>query len=544
MRLDTAVAPIEEKFTAALLAAGPVMGAITTALWAEYDGFWSVAAKFFVPLVFVTHAAGLMWIVHLAQVDQTDDGTALPTRFRAVLFLDVFGWLHGQDGEKRGQRGGNLRRSTSDADSAWQVRNARPLKANVWESLKEALYGVLGWLKEGDSSTSRPHRGIIHGVGRNAAVATPHAFLASTFYAHPSSPNDAHVQLEAESSVKRGTRPWHLFRTLLAVIILMWVTGVVWACGEWAGVPDVNVIPFRAVEMEIVLSGYMAANNSGLSGPVVKQSMHRRRAVFHHRRRGVSAVQQVHQSEAEYAPLAHGRVVPAVWPRTIEDPRTVSCNGPGGVMLAADNDSIFLAPMASQGPVRFEEINCGQLDAGIRDIALRCSPNSTTECEVVVLHGDNRTITMCDVRRQRFRSGRLVGEWPDEELPEGIAFGPMYPEGIATTPSVIAALIKSHGDKVVFVPAQAIRTFDGGVHQAGVAVGSKVIVAAIGRAIVGIGADGEILGRWARPPDVLGSLAICGPDLLLARRGKHGNVQLMLFPLPDEILHPKEIEEA
>mmetsp|Transcript_95303 Transcript_95303/g.188916 ORF Transcript_95303/g.188916 Transcript_95303/m.188916 type:complete len:1031 (-) Transcript_95303:277-3369(-) len=45
------------------------------------------------PVVCVAQAAWLSWAMGLLQIRKVDSGVVLPTNFRAVLYLDVFGWL-------------------------------------------------------------------------------------------------------------------------------------------------------------------------------------------------------------------------------------------------------------------------------------------------------------------------------------------------------------------------------------------------------------------------------------------------------------------
>merc|ERR1719215_1526844 len=51
-----------------------------------------------VPVVFLLHILLIVAITIVARAEHMQDGTlALPTRFRSVLYLDVFGWLGGPD---------------------------------------------------------------------------------------------------------------------------------------------------------------------------------------------------------------------------------------------------------------------------------------------------------------------------------------------------------------------------------------------------------------------------------------------------------------
>jgi len=48
--------------------------------------------KVFIPPAFLAHLLWIVFILVIARAEITDDNVALPTTFRSVLYLDVFGW--------------------------------------------------------------------------------------------------------------------------------------------------------------------------------------------------------------------------------------------------------------------------------------------------------------------------------------------------------------------------------------------------------------------------------------------------------------------
>eukprot|EP00397_Hematodinium_sp_SG-2012_P005569 GEMP01005589.1.p1 GENE.GEMP01005589.1~~GEMP01005589.1.p1 ORF type:complete len:1000 (+),score=209.10 GEMP01005589.1:68-3001(+) len=85
-------------FAGVLLITGFLLGCIGTTLKHHPKSNVSNAHRLFVPWVFALHVAWIVFIVCIAKGDSSLDNVALPTKFRAVLYLDVFGWCdHAND---------------------------------------------------------------------------------------------------------------------------------------------------------------------------------------------------------------------------------------------------------------------------------------------------------------------------------------------------------------------------------------------------------------------------------------------------------------
>lgn len=100
IRLDLYFGTRTSKTKSVTLLAGPVIACAAVVLdWRnEHISLRYIAEILLVPLVFLLHAALIIAIGFVARAEQVaDGGAALPTRFRAVLYLDVFGWLSGPD---------------------------------------------------------------------------------------------------------------------------------------------------------------------------------------------------------------------------------------------------------------------------------------------------------------------------------------------------------------------------------------------------------------------------------------------------------------
>merc|ERR1719183_2360821 len=91
---------------ASLIFAGPALAATASYQFKISAGFldeWEIAISFLANGLF------LLVILVLCRVKDQDNGTMVPLAFRSVLYLDVFGWVKGQNASPDAQqRAGNL----------------------------------------------------------------------------------------------------------------------------------------------------------------------------------------------------------------------------------------------------------------------------------------------------------------------------------------------------------------------------------------------------------------------------------------------------
>jgi len=95
LKLDVSLPEWQTRFLQCLTAAGPLTSCLAANLWSRYHDY---AAEFLIPMAFVFHGAKLTALAFLSRVKQQANGAILPTAFRPVLFLDVFGWIRDPSG--------------------------------------------------------------------------------------------------------------------------------------------------------------------------------------------------------------------------------------------------------------------------------------------------------------------------------------------------------------------------------------------------------------------------------------------------------------
>lgn len=99
IRLDLFLSATTLGLAAGLIFAPPFLAGLSLILQLRRNALQSMG--FFLggclqPLTFGLHTTWLVFMLELAKA-QTKNGIALPTNFRSVLYLDVFGWLYLSD---------------------------------------------------------------------------------------------------------------------------------------------------------------------------------------------------------------------------------------------------------------------------------------------------------------------------------------------------------------------------------------------------------------------------------------------------------------
>jgi len=69
------------------------------------------------PMVCLSHAAWLLWFLRAMEIEELHNGSFLPTQFRAVMYLDVFGWKDNLASKQAPQVGSNSGGGHEDAPS-------------------------------------------------------------------------------------------------------------------------------------------------------------------------------------------------------------------------------------------------------------------------------------------------------------------------------------------------------------------------------------------------------------------------------------------
>merc|ERR1719326_1433643 len=84
-----------------LVIGGPATSAVACVFWAQYNEVGQAIATYIAPLAYLFHAGWLYYLTKTCKVEEQSNGSWVPTTFRSVLYLDVFGWIGGSKDEKQ-----------------------------------------------------------------------------------------------------------------------------------------------------------------------------------------------------------------------------------------------------------------------------------------------------------------------------------------------------------------------------------------------------------------------------------------------------------
>lgn len=124
IRLDLYFSSTIRVIGAMVLMGGPVLALIAATL-SSLDHPQEDAQFVLVAIIFAMHALLIVCVANVARAEHvTERGAALPTRFRNVLYLDVFGWLQSPDQARETGRTGRARNQNNGREMPAMLREA------------------------------------------------------------------------------------------------------------------------------------------------------------------------------------------------------------------------------------------------------------------------------------------------------------------------------------------------------------------------------------------------------------------------------------
>merc|ERR1740123_1834118 len=93
IRLDMSLTAWEFNVSVILIITGPIVNALAAEEWSKHTVRGMFWVNIFTPLAYLAHALWLTFLLHSSNLRVQRGGALLPTGFRSVMFIDVFGWL-------------------------------------------------------------------------------------------------------------------------------------------------------------------------------------------------------------------------------------------------------------------------------------------------------------------------------------------------------------------------------------------------------------------------------------------------------------------
>jgi hypothetical protein len=342
IRLDMSLTAAEYRTAVVLVLTGPLCTALSTKEWAQYgtDAVTNVC----MPIAYVSHAFWLLFVLYLSKIREQKNGVQLPTGFRSVLYIDVFGWISDNPVHKiftgltrPTERTSLLASSDCTTAAGPALQSVRYVDGRPVPMRVEQLPGASSATRANDINKAD--------------------FEPDTFVPREKDGDDTQA-LDASEVGKVGARPWMVFcgaTSLLA--ILWWVTGMV-VCMELLGVGYLKVAPLTREEEHSI----------------------------------------VQDNATQF--LQRGRVFQTHWPHENVHASGLACNAASRTVIASTRFGLYAADFSNElnGDIQFKTApECQDIEGeSLQDVSLSCGPNGGA-CQAVVLHQQGRQLAHCDV---------------------------------------------------------------------------------------------------------------------------------------------------
>mmetsp|Transcript_4006 Transcript_4006/g.9335 ORF Transcript_4006/g.9335 Transcript_4006/m.9335 type:complete len:956 (-) Transcript_4006:123-2990(-) len=457
VRLDMSLSLWELRIVQLVLAFGPTMSCLAAFHWARQSQMGVSAAQSMVSVAFVAHGLYMGIMAKLCRIKQQDNGTMLPTAFRSVLYLDVFGWLSDSRTRDRRQAGGGgssrhgrearavgapFTTVPSMLSQATNMVSERSNGGAPGPDVEEPAHPAMEAIRyvDGRPAPRRPEdmapvhqpqdlrfapgaphpnddpvaedcapfykgAGWMPGAKRREDEDDDEAFAAS-FGASAATGHDADLP---------GVLPWRVFSSALMSLCIAWILAAIYLALGINNYWDLD--PPVAWETQKTASGdepwerKLENGAAGLLGLYLPGSNHIRPAGME--------METVHASEGMQR-------VAVTWPHSNVQPRGLACDSAGQHFAITDGIQLFnaqltqgaggthpvvvaseptrssklLPPLRSKKPTAaFGELECSSIvGQGLQDMAVTCGADNgdyIQGCRALVLHDHGRRVSAC-----------------------------------------------------------------------------------------------------------------------------------------------------
>lgn len=352
----------------------PSIMAFCVKVWAQ-DGQSAEELPLLIPIAFLIQFIGVLFLLYALKVKEQHGGLWLPTGYRSVLYLDVFGWIH------RNTRGATSTNKLSTLLEEHPISSSTGASCGHGPALESIHYA-----ENGQAVPLRPEQ--LPGAARQFGMfdITRKDYMTTTFVpCEAESQQDADGQSDKDAEPDVGGRPWKIFKTATVTLAILWFfSGVLVGLELW-GATQFKVQPLL-VEPSARLDASRVREDGGL--------------------------------------LQFGRSLNTTWPMPQVRPVGMSCNGVSNTVLVSSRFALY-ATSLDQSSLK------GKLDFGtaplcdhiqgemLQDVALDCSENKP--CKSVVLHSHGTKISSFDLEAWSANSSlERHATWISEEnIPSG-----------------------------------------------------------------------------------------------------------------------------
>ncbi|CAE8594688.1 unnamed protein product [Polarella glacialis] len=454
VRLDFAFDNAKQELVAqVLIVTGPLASAAAVVLWLTQGTYAKPIIMALLPVIYASHGLWLFFALVSCGLELQSNGAVLPQKFRAVLYMDVFGWLKqkheldgvtveqsGDDGrsissrtllstsEESGNTGrealAQLRRDMSDMQRPETLHRgkgedflgewspaSRKEPPGIVESARDAVTPLMNTLLEPDDSggqrgpapgeypTLRRADSIYLGAGPNPsgemsmtrATFDPGTYQPKDSSGFPGLGDDEEI-VSGHDSLQPGKVPAKIFRQATMLLIFLWAIGLALPFGV------VREFMVKPLMEKIVVETEPGAGHQQIN------------VVVGTRPDGLPELIPVAMAVEALPSLPEGQLISVNWPRNRGFvPRSLSSDPSGTQFAVADDLGVYGGRLVQSsqvtsdgtlplvGSVHLRRVPpCSALEGqALQDIGIACDLDAHDRCRIVVLHSEGRRLAEC-----------------------------------------------------------------------------------------------------------------------------------------------------
>lgn len=378
IRLDMSLTGLEFKTAVVLVSAGPALAALAAQQWRLHTVKGYELVHLLAPLPYAAEAAWLMLLLYISKVGEQEGGAMLPTGFRSVMYIDVFGWIKRAQQAKASESPIFVPAPTPVSPIPEEAAQAEEVEAVAGKGPAMESVSYDGYILKGPKAT-RPER--LPGAAKPApeSLASKEMFDPTTFVPREKDGQQANQTEDIHPYLKPGLVPWRIFCSATSLLVILW-----WISG---------------VLILLQASGWKALRVA----PLIRDSEEGPQPI----EQGAAFLLELEESRTSTSQPLLGEKIETTWPSGAF-PRRLACATDGAnVMLAAasrfglfqaelqqrksgTNRTSFLSAAFNYAPA------CDALEGeALQDLAVSCRGRCA-----LVLHRQGQRLTSCGLTAQ------------------------------------------------------------------------------------------------------------------------------------------------
>lgn len=387
IRLDMSLTSLEFCTSIILLSTGPILSIYVAYTWSMHAAsFQEDIPKIAVPLIYIASSLWLTFVLYISKVVEQPGGSFLPTGFRSVMYIDVFGWIRRTSSQGLGGRAG-----AGPAVQALRYDGCgRPVPLRP-ELLEGASVQRNGPVTEEDRQRFHPKSFV---------------------------PAEKHREMSASSRTMDvpGRGAWKMFRGASVLLIFVWLASGILLWGEALGWSALQVLRVMSLE-----DAQTEAGPEPLQGIKLPRQRRTPRSSLVASGLGIKSLRD-HETTVLGYPSSP--FLPSPFGERPEQRLTVSWRRGNGLMrrgrlaslscaetgaghvvfLAGSHFGLFTATLelASDTLTLDDAPACEAIEGQLmQDVHLMCTGETISSCSANVLHQQGQSLSSCALAKAR-----------------------------------------------------------------------------------------------------------------------------------------------